>query len=202
MKKLFISQPMRGKTDEEILAVREKAIETAKNHLKICGEEDEIEVIDSFFQNAPAEARPLWFLAKSLELLSTADVAYFAKGWENARGCRIENECAIEYSIDVIEEYSDCEPEGMNFGTALELVKQGVKIAREGWNGKGLFVVYQKAYPEGIPCNKQTAEAWGMNEGDLFKCEPYLQINTVDGSHAMWVPSIRDCLAEDWVIVE
>ena len=168
MKKLFISQPMRGKTDEEILAVREKAIESAKKYLKECGEEDEIEVI-----------------AKSLELLSTADVAYFAKGWEDARGCRIENECAIEYGIDVIEDYSDCKPEGMNFGTALELVKQGIKIAREGWNGKGLFVVYQKAYPEGIPCNKQTAEAWGMNEGDLFKCEPYLQINTVDGSHAM-----------------
>ena len=202
MKKLFISQPMKGKTDEEILAVREKAIESAKKYLKECGEEDEIEVIDSFFQNAPAEARPLWFLAKSLELLSTADVAYFAKGWEDARGCRIENECAIEYGIDVIEDYLDCEPEGMDFGTALELVKHGVKIAREGWNGKGLFVVYQKAYPEGIPCNKQTAEAWGMNEGDLFKCEPYLQINTVDGSHAMWVPSIRDCLAEDWVIVE
>ena len=202
MKKLFISQPMRGKTDEEILAVREKAIESAKKYLKECGEEDEIEVIDSFFQNAPAEARPLWFLAKSLELLSTADVAYFAKGWEDARGCRIENECAIEYGIDVIEDYSDCKPEGMNFGTALELVKQGIKIAREGWNGKGLFVVYQKAYPEGIPCNKQTAEAWGMNEGDLFKCEPYLQINTVDGSHAMWVPSIRDCLAEDRGIVE
>lgn len=202
MKKLFVSQPMRGKTDEEILAVRDKAIESAKKYLKECGEEDEIEVIDSFFQNAPAEARPLWFLAKSLELLSMADVAYFAKGWEDARGCRIENECAIEYGIDVIEDYLDCEPEGMDFGTALELVKHGVKIAREGWNGKGLFVVYQKAYPEGIPCNKQTAEAWGMNEGDLFKCEPYLQINTVDGSHAMWVPSIRDCLAEDWVIVE
>lgn len=202
MKKLFVSQPMRGKTDEEILAVRDKAIESAKKYLKECGEEDEIEVIDSFFQNAPAEARPLWFLAKSLELLSMADVAYFAKGWEDARGCRIENECAIEYGIDVIEDYLDCEPEGMDFGTALELVKHGVKIAREGWNGKGLFVVYQKAYPEGIPCNKQTAEAWGMNEGDLFKCEPYLQINTVDGSHAMWVPSIHDCLAEDWVIVE
>lgn len=202
MKKLFISQPMRDKTDEEILAVREKAIESAKNYLKECGEEDEIEVIDSFFQNAPAEARPLWFLAKSLELLSTADVAYFAKGWEDARGCRIENECAIEYGIDVIEDYSDCEPVGLTFGVALECVKQGLKITRKGWNGKGLFVVYQKAYPEGIPCNKQTAEAWGMNEGDLFKCEPYLQINTVDGSHAMWVPSIRDCLAEDWVIVK
>lgn len=197
MKKLFISQPMKGKSDEDILKEREKAIKEAE---KLIGEP--VEVIDSFFQSAPADARPLWFLAKSLELLSTADVAYFTKGWEDARGCRIENECAIEYDIDVIEEYSDCEPEGMNFGTALELVKQGVKVAREGWNGKGLFVVYQKAYPEGIPCNKQTAEAWGLNEGDLFKCEPYLQINTVDGSHAMWVPSIRDCLAEDWVIVE
>lgn len=90
----------------------------------------------------------------------------------------------------------------MSFGVALELLKKGVKVAREGWNGKGLFVVYQKAYPQGIPCNKQTAEAWGLKEGDLFKCEPYLQINTVDGSHAMWVPSIRDCLADDWVIVE
>ena len=90
---------------------------------------------------------------------------------------------------------------GMNFGLALEAVKMGHKISRVGWNGKGLFVVYQKGYPEGIRCNKQTADAWGMQEGDLFKCEPYLQINTVDGSHAMWVPSIRDCLADDWMIV-
>lgn len=197
MKKLFISQPMKGKSDEEILKEREKAIEKAK---KLVGEP--VEVIDSFFQNAPADARPLWFLGKSLQLLSTADVAYFAPGWNDARGCRIENESAIEYGINVIEDYEECKLKGMDFGTALRFLKQGIKVAREGWNGKGLFVVYQKAYPEGIPCNKQTAEAWGLNEGDLFKCEPYLQINTVDGSHAMWVPSIRDCLAEDWVIVE
>ena len=90
----------------------------------------------------------------------------------------------------------------MNFGEALELVKSGKKIFRTGWNAKGgkdgIFVVYQKGYPDGIHCNKQTAEAWGLSEGDLFRCEPYLQIKTVDGSHAMWVPSIRDILAEDW----
>lgn len=90
----------------------------------------------------------------------------------------------------------------LTFSEALEAVKAGKRITRQGWNGKGLFVVYQKGYPDGIPCNKQTAEAWGMNEGDLFKCDPYLQINTTDGSHAMWVPSIRDCLAEDWMILE
>ena len=70
----------------------------------------------------------------------------------------------------------------MNFGKALEAVKDGKKIFRLGWNGKGMFVVYQKGYPDGIPCNLQTAKAWGMNEGDLFKCEPYLQIKTADGS--------------------
>ena len=90
----------------------------------------------------------------------------------------------------------------MNFGGALEALKSGGKVAREGWNGKGMFVVYQKGYPNGIKCNKQTADAWGMNEGDLFKCEPYLQIQVVNGSHSMWVPSINDCLAEDWNIVK
>lgn len=90
----------------------------------------------------------------------------------------------------------------MDFGKALEAVKSGKKIFRLGWNGKGMFVVYQKGYPDGIPCNLQTAKAWGMNEGDLFKCDPYLQIKTADGSHAMWVPSIGDILAEDWQIIQ
>lgn len=96
--------------------------------------------------------------------------------------------------------YRDCM--GMTFGIALELLKKGCKVAREEWTEKGMFVVYQKGYPDGIPCNKQTAEAWGMSEGDLFKCNPYLQIKQVDDSHSMWVPSIDDILAEDWVIVE
>lgn len=100
MKKLFISQPMKDKTDAEILAVREQAIQSAKNLLG-----EGVEVIDSFFQNAPHDAKPLWFLAKSLELLATADVVYFAKDWEKYRGCRIENTCAIEYGITVIEDY-------------------------------------------------------------------------------------------------
>ena len=101
MIKLFISQPMLGKTNEEILKVREQAIAAAQALLE---RDQEIEVIDSFFKDAPAEARPLWFLGKSLELLSTADVAYFANGWQEARGCRIEHICAVEYGIEVMEE--------------------------------------------------------------------------------------------------
>ena len=101
MKKLFISQPMRGKSDEEIFAERQKAIKAAE---KVIGEP--VEVIDSFFEKAPVNAKTLWFLGKSLELLADADVAYFAPGWEGARGCKIENTCAIEYGIPIIEDYT------------------------------------------------------------------------------------------------
>lgn len=86
----------------------------------------------------------------------------------------------------------------MDFGQALEKVKAGEKIFRTGWNGRGMYVVFQKGYPDGIPCNHQTANAWGMQEGELFKCNPYLQIKNTDGSHSMWVPSIGDVLANDW----
>lgn len=101
MKRLFISQPMRGKTKEEILAVRQKAIESAEHHFG-----EKFVVIDSYFEDAPNDGNvPLWHLGKSIMLLASADVAFFAKGWEEARGCRIENTCAIEYGIDVIEDY-------------------------------------------------------------------------------------------------
>lgn len=100
MKKLFISQPMRGKSDEEILKEREKAIKSAEKQM-----DEPVEVIDSFFQSAPTDARPLWYLGELLKLLATADVAYFAKGWEEARGCKIEHTCAVEYGIQTIEDY-------------------------------------------------------------------------------------------------
>ena len=100
--RLFISQPMKDKTNEEIKSERNKIIQKVKESYP----DEEIEVIDSFFENAPHDAKPLWFLAKSLELLADADVAYFAKDWESARGCRIENQCAIEYGIDIIEDYT------------------------------------------------------------------------------------------------
>ncbi|WP_420999964.1 DUF2829 domain-containing protein [Carnobacterium maltaromaticum] len=89
----------------------------------------------------------------------------------------------------------------MKFENVLPLLKQGEKAFRLGWNGRGMYVVRQKGYPDGIPSNKQTAEAWDLKEGDLFKVEPYLQIKNANGSHAMWVPSVGDIFAEDWEII-
>ena len=102
---------------------------------------------------------------------------------------------------DVFEEAylpTDC----MDFGLAIEAAKKGAKITRRGWNGKGMWVVYRTGYPDGIPCNKNTADAVGIPEGSLFKVRPYLQMKCVDGSFQMWLASQSDILADDWEVVE
>ena len=102
--RLFVSQPMRGKSDEEIESEREDLIAIAK---AVYAGRGEVEVIDSFFKgglDVPAGAKaPLYYLSKSLELLATADVAIFAKDWREARGCRIEHECTDGYGVARIE---------------------------------------------------------------------------------------------------
>lgn len=102
--RLFISQPMRGKSNEEIESEREGLIAIAK---AVYADRGEVEVIDSFFKgglDVPAGAKaPLCYLSKSLELLATADVAIFAEDWRDARGCRIEYECAKQYGVSAIE---------------------------------------------------------------------------------------------------
>lgn len=96
MKMLFISQPMRGKTDEQIKAERAEAVRVAT---ALMGEE--IEVLDTFFTDF--NGKPLEFIGKSIMMLAQADCVYFAPGWEEARGCKIEHTCATEYGIDRIE---------------------------------------------------------------------------------------------------
>ena len=89
--KIFISQPMKGLSEKEIKSNREKAIKKIKS---LYG--DDVEIIDSYIDGG---GTPLWCLGKSIELLSTADVAYFLKGWNTARGCRIEYMCADNFGI-------------------------------------------------------------------------------------------------------
>lgn len=98
--KVFISQPMVDKLNEEIEKERERII----NEISELTGNDDIEIIDSFFKGAPHDSKPLWFLGKSFELLSTADLAYFAKGWKKYRGCRMEYQACKEYGINYIDE--------------------------------------------------------------------------------------------------
>lgn len=97
MKKLFISQPMSGKTEEEIKAEREKLIEEATKLIK-----EPVEVIDSFLEDVPDDAKPLWYLGESILLMSTADYVYFAENWFDYKGCRIEHDCAQQYGYIIV----------------------------------------------------------------------------------------------------
>ena len=100
MKRLFISQPMRNRTNNEIETERMFAAADAE---RVLGEP--VEVIDSFFPDVPHDAKPLWYLGKSLELMADADVVYFVPGWEDARGCRIEHQAAVQYNLCYIEKH-------------------------------------------------------------------------------------------------
>lgn len=92
--KLFISQPMKGKTNEWIKAERDYV---AKKF-------PDAEIIESFFEDAPADVAPLWCLGESIKLLGEADVVYFCDGWHDANGCTIEHECAVRYGKKIIYE--------------------------------------------------------------------------------------------------
>ena len=105
-KKAMISQPMAGKTDEEVAAARDLAV--AK--LRQMGYEVVNTLFtDEWYSDEAMKERgvvqvPLCYLAKSLENMSLCHAAYFAKGWEDARGCKIEHDAAVEYGLEVLYE--------------------------------------------------------------------------------------------------
>lgn len=106
MMKAMLSQPMEGKTANEIVATREKAIRILEGK--------GFEVVNTLFtdewyskeqmENRGVVQIPLCFLAKSLENMSLCHAAYFCKGWENARGCKIEHDAAMAYGLEIIYE--------------------------------------------------------------------------------------------------
>ena len=104
--KAMLSQPMAGKSEQEIVETRERAIAAL--------EKKGYEVVNTLFTDEwygeeamkarGVENVPLCFLAKSLESMSQCHAAYFCKGWRQARGCRIEHEVALAYGLTVIYE--------------------------------------------------------------------------------------------------
>lgn len=102
MFKIFISQPMNGKTNEEIEDVRNYIIGRLTAHF--ARQNAHIEIIDSFFKDTPHDANPLWYLGESIKLMSEADIVFFCNGWHSARGCQIEHDCALEYSKETMYE--------------------------------------------------------------------------------------------------
>ena len=94
-KKVMISQPMRGKTNEQIKQEREQLVK----ELTDAG----YEVLDTVFENAPTdEDVAIYMLSQSIRFLGRADMVVFLKGWEHARGCKIEHEVAVNYGKEIV----------------------------------------------------------------------------------------------------
>lgn len=95
--KIMISQPMRGKTNEQIREERTELVSGLQ--------EEGNEVIDTVFENAPAdEDIAIYMLSQSIRYIGKVDGIVFMKGWEKARGCKIEHEVAVEYGKQVFYE--------------------------------------------------------------------------------------------------
>ena len=87
----------------------------------------------------------------------------------------------------------------MNFGSALQALKNGQKVAREGWNGKGMFLFLVP----GSVFKVNRAPLLGIYpEGTEITYRPHIDMRTVDGEIVPWVASQTDVLAEDWCVVE
>ena len=100
MLKLFVSLPMNGLTESSIRKRLEWCHQYVQSKIG-----DEVEVIDTYItEKIPDDVKNegVWFMAKSIELLATADIVYFDHGWERARGCRFEHELALKYGLNVL----------------------------------------------------------------------------------------------------
>ena len=102
--KVFISQPMHGLSDENILDQRKMAITILENFIF---PNNEVEILSTFIEDDLPEAieaskSGVWYLGRSLQMLADADYIYMCPGWEKARGCCIELETAEKYGINVL----------------------------------------------------------------------------------------------------
>lgn len=105
-KKVMLSQPMNGLSDDEIKEARDRAIKELEN--------EGYEVVNTLFTDEWYSKEkmtergvvqiPLYFLAKSLESMSLCHAAYFCKGYENTMGCKIEHDAAVAYGLEIIYE--------------------------------------------------------------------------------------------------
>ena len=97
---VFISQPMRGRSLEELREERKGVMDYLR---KLYPNETVVELNSLFTADIQSKNEPLRLLGMSIEMLAEADVAVFANYWSVSRGCQIENTCAQKYGIPIVD---------------------------------------------------------------------------------------------------
>lgn len=85
----------------------------------------------------------------------------------------------------------------MDIGLAIKYARQGCKIAREGWNGKGMFLYY-------VPANSYPAQTEAARScfGEKVPYGAYIAMKTAQDNVVPWLASQTDLLADDWTVVD
>ena len=89
----------------------------------------------------------------------------------------------------------------MNFGQALEALKEGKYVQRIGWNGKGMYIFL---IGSDMFKNQPGIGGWTFTNGknDNIELCPFIAMKTADNKVVPWLASQTDILAEDWQVIE
>lgn len=127
-----------------------------------------------------------------------ADEGYLVEYADGGKGNDSRHVGYISWSPKPQFELAYRETSGLTFGLALEAMKAGKRVARAGWNGKGMFVYF---VPEAsYPAQTGAAKAF-FGDVALVPYQAYMAIKNANDTVSTWVPSVNDCLSEDWSVV-
>ena len=127
-----------------------------------------------------------------------ADDGYLVEYIDGGQANHPDFDGYISWSPKDVFERAYRRSDGLTFGNALELLKAGKKVARAGWNGKGLFLFLVP----GSNFKVNRPPLLGIYpEGTEINYRPHIDLKGVDGSISTWAPSGSDALAEDWAVV-
>lgn len=129
-------------------------------------------------------------------------VRNYGKDYENCPGYKVVYEDGYEsWSPEAVFEYAYRPIDGLTFGLAIEALKQGKKVARKGWNGKGMWLKLAKQNYTGT--DKNTFNAIDFEKDGLWAVLPCICMKTATEEMLPgWLASQSDMLCEDWEIVE
>jgi hypothetical protein len=134
-----------------------------------------------------------------------ADEGYLVELVDSSESNHTDHEGYISWSPKKQFEEFNQSVEGMTFGHAIECLKKGLMVARQGWNGKGMFLFYLPAgkIPKSAIHDGALKSVVEQVEGDYFEALGSIRMWTADKKVLTgWLASQTDMLAEDWVIVD
>lgn len=127
-----------------------------------------------------------------------ADEGYLVEYLDGGQANTKEYTGYVSWSPKDVFERAYHPTDGLTFGLAVEAMKMGYKVTREGWNGKGMFLYYVGA--DYYMAKTEAAKSF-YGENSMVPYRAYIAMKTVTNEVVPWVASQSDILESDWIIL-